>query len=326
MSEHIEVSNMSILPLSCAGVGTLTVNVLFNAATEPGGSDYGVGVYVDGSFNTSLVPTVDGMTAFNVSLGGGNHAVDLWSSQVTYRRGAFVDSYSVDSGTVTVRAVAKPTRRMGALVDSIGCGAVASPATQLGYLSRGRGVYPGRIAFLGWGGMSLYDHYNAWFPGKAPGGDGLGSMANLAARLVATVQQDNPATRELWIAIGTNDATWGSQGRWSAANFGTAYGQLLDAIHALDPGIRVYAVSPLITGIEGLVNAFGDSPPAYRTEISNAAAARPTYVTYVHGPDMMAGNGLSGDSLHPTNTGHLACFNGTGAAAGSTNFRAVVSV
>jgi hypothetical protein len=103
------------------------------------------------------------------------------------------------------------------------------------------------------------------------------------------------------------------------------YASLLIAINALDATIRIYAVTPLITGIEGLVNAFGDSPPAYRTAIATAAAGK-AWVTLVLGPNMMTGGGLSADSLHPTTAGHQAVFDGTGGFGGATNLRAVLGI
>lgn len=320
MPSLIETSPQAILPLTTVGVTTLTVNVLCDDAMgDGGGADFGVGVYIDGVWSRVLTPTVDGINTYAVAIGGGTHTVDLVNSYQNYHRGSFVYSLSVDAGTATVRAIAPPSRRMVVYTDSIGCGALANPLTQLSWVARLRTVYPGRIAILGWGGRALWDD-----TGTSPGMMGLGSVANLAARMVAYVRQDVPATREIALAIGTNDSTWGGVGRMSAANFQTSYAALLDAIHALDAGIRVWAITPLITASEAAGNSFGNVTPDYRTAIVAASAGR-AWVTVVAGPSLMAAGGL-GDTLHPSNAGHQGAFDGSGAFAGSTNLRAVFGV
>jgi len=321
---------MAILPLTTVGVSTLIVNVIHGAADEPGVIDWGVGVYVDGVFSTSLVPTVAGLNVFTVSLGGGTHSVDLWNSLTVRHRGACVYSYSVDAGTATIRTVTPPTRRMVFYTDSIGVGEVSVPATQKSFIAQLRGVYPGRIAIFGWGWHSLFDDTGSVTAGGLYGCGGFPSLTACAAAIVAYLQRDSPATREVMLLIGINDCTLqltdSLLGYWTSTAFGTAYGQFLDAIHAADAGVRIYAISPIITTQEATANRFGELPPAYRAQVLAQAATRASFVTGVDGTTLCKASGIDSFHLHPTNTGHQAIFDGTGSAGNGNSMRAVLSV
>lgn len=330
MSEHIGTGTMAILPLTTVGANNLTVNVIHGAADEPGVIDWGIGVYVDGAFVTSLVPTVAGLNVFTVALGGGTHTVDLWNSLTVRHRGAFVYSYSADTGTVSVRTLPPATRRMVFYTDSIGVGEVATPATQKAFIAQLRGVYPGRIAIFGWGWHALFDDSGSFTAAGLPGNGGFPSFAACAAAMVAYLKQDNPATREVMLLIGINDATLQLSdsllGYWSSTAFGAAYGQFLDAIHAADPGVRIYAISPIITTQEATANRFGEFPPAYRTQVLAQAASRSSFVTAVDGTTLVKPSGIDAFHLHPTNTGHQAIFNNTGPDANGNSLRLVLGV
>lgn len=331
MSEHLEVSNMSVLPVTCVGVGTLTLYVLFDAQAQTiPPNHYDVGAYVDGlnayGYCTagfqSFTPTVAGVTTFTLNLGGGTHSVDLWSSTNTTRQGAYIVGYAIDAGTISRRSIPTPTRRGLVICDSIDCGCGQNPATQLSVAGLLRPIYPGRLGFIGTGGLALWDM------GATGRGNNIGiaSMAELAARAVTWLNQDSPIAgiREIWESLGINDALFSGVGRQSSANFGTQCGQFYDAVKTLDPTIRIWAQSPIVS-IEGNVNTFGESPPAYRTAKQTAATGR-SNVTYVNGFSMMAAGGLGADTLHMSNVGCQGKVMGTGGQQGAISMRGTLGV
>ena len=70
----------------------------------------------------------------------------------------------------------------------------------------------------------------------------------------------------IWIQIGTNDY---STATLSAADFETAYADLLDKLHTALPSAVIHAQTMIIRATE-TANSFGDTTDAYRTAISNA--------------------------------------------------------
>lgn len=321
---RVQTSPLAVLPLSVsAGVTQLTLNVLNDSANQAQVVNYAIGVYIDGVYSSELVPgTQNAVNALTLSLDGSAHSVDLWNSYQNFKQGSFVYSYSISggSGTVTVRNVAAPTRRLVVYTDSIGSGAVASPLTQQGWPARLRAVYPGRITLEAWGGRSLWDD-----SGTTAGMQGLGSITNLATRLVSAAKYLSPTTREIWIQIGYNDYGFGGIGRWSAASYGTAMASLLDGIHTLDSAAIVYLASPIITSAEATTNSFSNTIGDYRTQCSTAASGR-GWVTFVDGTQLMIAAGLSGDGIHPTSTGHLGMFDGSGGDGSTKNIRGILNV
>ena len=99
------------------------------------------------------------------------------------------------------------------------------------------------------------------------------------------------APTKIWLAIGTNDF---GLGRWSASAFGSAYGNLLDAMRELMPWAEVYAQTPLLRAETGV--------QAYRDAIATACSSRP-WVVLVDGTAIMPIARLP-DGLHPDTQGH----------------------
>lgn len=144
--------------------------------------------------------------------------------------------------------------------------------------------YPGSIASVGASNIAFYHEANS---------------AGLRTAFVNKLKLLKPT--ELWLEYGTND--WGYN-LWTAANFGIAYAALLDAIVAAFPSIKVYCMSPIVRQNEAVPNGLGSTLPNYRTEISNAAAARPTFCTYVDGAPIYVLADLP-DGIHPSDDGKL---------------------
>jgi lysophospholipase L1-like esterase len=136
-----------------------------------------------------------------------------------------------------------------------------------------------------WGARSLYD-------------DGV----DAAARAAFTSRIAGYSPGIIWLAIGTADYL---AAPWTAANFQTAYADLLVKLHAALPSASIYAQSPvtLSAALELTANAQGDLPSAYRTAISNACSGK-AYVTFVDGSGFILVTDLDADGVHPNTTGH----------------------
>lgn len=309
-------SNMlARVPLSiAAGTYSFIVYLASNFIGETGGGDPGVAVYVDGVYYTNLVPTANGVTPFPVSLDGAAHAVDLYNgyqqNTTTGVNGTYVTA--VGGKGVSFRQVIPRSDRALAFYDNSQSSMLSSPAGQLSFVARTRAVFPGRVALEAWGGRRLADDAGA------SGRTGLGSINNLAARLVAMVA--GASQRQIFMLIGVND--WGN-GPWNNATFATNYSALLDQIHALDAGVTVYSSTFLISSNEAGAGFDGATKPTWRTAVAATASGR-SWVVPVVGTNLMAAGGLAGDGLHPTTVGHQGIFDGTGGQGGSTNLRSIL--
>lgn len=158
--------------------------------------------------------------------------------------------------------------------DSIATGAWAADTQSEAWIPLVREALGIRVASKAIGSQTLWDDCNT--PALAK------DFADRIARIAPT---------KIWLAIGTNDF---GLGRWSAAAFGAAYGQLLDAMRELMPWAEVYAQTPLLrteTGVQ-----------AFRDAIANACATR-SWVTLVDGTAIMPLTRLP-DGLHPDTLGH----------------------
>ena len=122
------------------------------------------------------------------------------------------------------------------------------------------------------------------------------------ARLLVQMASDSTGTRTLWIEWGTNDYGGAGAGMWSAANFQTAYQDLLTQLKTLDSGLLIYAQSPTVRTSE-VANTFGNTLGDYRTAISNAVTAVGGGITYVNGSTIITTLDLA-DTVHPNTTGH----------------------
>jgi lysophospholipase L1-like esterase len=311
-------NDMGTVPLTvAAGVGSLTAYVASDFIGEAGAlADPSIGVYVDGVYQQELTVSANGLTQFAVPVTiGAAHSVDLYNGYQqntgTGVHGTYV--YAVAGVGVSIRSVATPTSRLALYGDSISSGYGSTIVTRDSFFARMRVAFSGRCALEAWGGRRLAD--DAGDSGRA----GLGSIANLAARLVALVA--GATTRQIVLLIGVND--WGN-GPYNAATFQTKYAALLDAIHSADPGASVFAMTFLISGSEPSVNSFSETKATWRAAIVNAAAGR-AWVTVLTGPNFMTAGGLADGNLHPSTAGSAAIFDGSGAFAGSTNLRAALA-
>ncbi|NMC75857.1 MAG: SGNH/GDSL hydrolase family protein [Candidatus Methanofastidiosa archaeon] len=129
----------------------------------------------------------------------------------------------------------------------------------------------------------------------------LSEMASDSGKIAITVTHiqnllsNATGTKKVICNLGTNDhALLGL----SAANYGTYYGNLLDAIHSADENIKIWCVSPILR-LDGYENSTLDD---YRTAVGNVCAARSSYATHIPGKPILS-SGDYADTVHPSTTG-----------------------
>jgi len=174
--------------------------------------------------------------------------------------------------------------------DSIVAGAGATSPVQEAFVQLVREARSESVMAEAWGYRGLYDDAHT-----------TPLLNNLVALIVAC--QKAGELNYLWIEIGTNDHGLPLQ---SAANFGTQYAALLDALHAALPDLFIFCQSPVVKvlGIGEGANSYGDTLPQYRTQISNAVSTRTSFCRYIDGLTILDTGDLAGDQIHPSTSGH----------------------
>lgn len=245
-----------------------------------------IGVLVNGAWHTAVsVPTDAVVRTYTVTLPAGvNKTVEVWAgSQLDGAQfpGTFVESFR---GLISP-IIETPSRRLAVYGDSITQGYGATIAERDGYPALLRLDYPGRVSTEAGGGRTLL-------------ADFLGSPANIATQLTSLLF--TATTREIWLAIGTNDWDYG----YAVTNFTVAYGQLLDSLIAKNPGATIYAQTPVYRINEATPNAAGFVLADFRNAILTLATARAASgVVGVNAAAWLNGADLF-DGLHPTTAGY----------------------
>ena len=193
--------------------------------------------------------------------------------------GVFLYSVSVPAGyTFSIVTPTRPANRMVIYGDSIAVGGGATYPCYQGWGVLMRAYIP--VAFEAW---SVRELYEANTPTKR-------------TALAAQIASFAPAT--VWLAIGTNDY---GLSYWNATDFGTAYADLLDKLHAALPSAAIYAQTPIARTTE-TANSQGNTLPDYRAAIGTAVSTR-AWSTLVDGT---AWTIALADGLHPNAAGHAA--------------------
>lgn len=219
---------------------------------------------------------------------------------VEFSEGARITGVSATSYTLIPAPVAVP-RYLVAFGDSISVGNIAVPLA-LGYLSGGvrhSGPFGGVMPY-GISGDSLFNQT----------GSGANNVAPVAANLVSRCSFGS-VERYLYIEMGTND--YGLD-LWSAASFAAVYGALVDAVHALDPTIKIYCQTLFHrntppnsgSGAESAQPVHGSTWADFNTAIAGVVAARPSFCFAIDGSTAftLAEVIATGDGLHPGTTIH----------------------
>lgn len=150
--------------------------------------------------------------------------------------------------------------------DSITVGASASSPAGSAIAVKMRRLYGRKVAQDGWSGRALSQ-------------DGFTGAERTTLAGVLTRTQPY----RIWMQVATND--YGAVAAWNATDFGVAYADLIDKIHAIDPAILIYCQSPTqrISPFNENANGYGNTTQDYRDVIQTVAAARSDYCTYVNG-------------------------------------------
>lgn len=250
-----------------------------------------IGVYVNGSFNQQIDATVATMLEYPITLPAGSKTVSFVNGLQTSNggiQGSFVTSIRANQSMVQVGGQVSDCLLFYG--DSITVGSDASPITQNAYALLIRsaintlfdGVPP--LAVEAWGGRSLYE-------------DCVDAPARAA--FVAKVAAYDPVT--FYMTIGTNDY---GLNLWTAANFGTAYAALLDALHAAMPDLYIYCQSPILRLVE-TANGLGSTLEDYRDAIAAAVVGRTAFCEFVDGKPFVDIDDIP-DGVHPDTAGHTS--------------------
>ena len=174
-------------------------------------------------------------------------------------RGVFIDTITFDGSAVQIE---EPYQRLVVYGDSLAAGGSVDHPSAEAWPVLLRRHYSVMVESYGY--RSLYDD---------------ASTSAKRAELVSKISAWTPDF--IWLAIGTNDHTFG---QWSAQDFGNSYVGTLDAIHLSNPQAVVFAQSPILQENES-ANSFGDDLESYRQQIAAACLVRAAWCIFVDGKD-----------------------------------------
>ena len=245
-----------------------------------------IGVRVDGADLKVIEPTADGSKTVSVELGtGAAKTVEFIAggqsgATPAARIGSYIGGLSFNKTAVLTDKVTTP--RMIVYGDSIVCGFNAANPSLSGVWQLVRNAYAGSLLIEARGYRSLYE-----------------DCSDAAARTAFTSYLSALSPSVFWMAIGVNDY---GLSKWTAANFGAAYADMLDKLHTALPDLVIYAQTPLDRSVE-TANALGSTLGDYRTVIATAQSTRSAYCTLVDGTAILEVANLP-DGTHPDTAGH----------------------
>lgn len=252
----------------------------------PGLSD--MGVRSNGADVTALEPGQVGTKLFTVDLpAGAGKTVEIIAglqSGTTHagRIGSYITQVTFDADATQTEVLTTP--RIIFYGDSIMSGANADNPSLEGVAQLVRNAFTGSVIIEARGYRDLYEDGADETKRQA--------FADHIAGLTPTI---------IWLAIGTNDY---GETKWSAADFGTAYADLLDKLHVELPDAVIYAQTPIPRTIETEIESGYGNLGAYRTAIANAQSPRSAYCTLVDGTALVSTDDLHADGVHLTTAGH----------------------
>ena len=287
-----------------AGCSLLAVVQMSNFHNTGYDTDASTGVYIDGAYFTSFIPTVwNAPQTFYiplydtkphlVELVGAAQIRDINNAGYAYVQAACIYSVTSYGGAVCVLPNPSVTRRLVCYGDSITSGIDSTPTAQYGWVWGLRKTFDGRISVESFGGRGIWDDTGA------TGYNGFASLSLLTTRLISLLF--DATIRQIWINLGINDYF---VNRLSAANYGTTLGTLLDTIHTADSTVHIFLASITVTAVESTPNFFGNTPPQYRAAALSAASSRTSFCQYVDGLTLVDAGNLSSYGLDPNTVGH----------------------
>lgn len=255
-----------------------------------------IGILVNGVYYDHIALTGQGYAIVSKALPPGLKTLTLVNPSQTrpygagLPEGAFIIDVAADAPMTPITTV--PNNRIVVIADSIGGGDAANPLQQYAWtLQARRELAPRSLLVEAYGFRSVHDI--------------AVDSAAITAFVAVLVSEfaGCTGTQRVYLDLGTNDYKV-NNGKWSAASFGVAYGNLLDAIHAALPAVHIDCQTPHTRANETVANSFGSVLADFRAEIEAAANARPSYCTPRNGPSMVTyATGMAADNLHLNNTG-----------------------
>lgn len=252
-------------------------------------------VNVNGAYDSTIVITGVNDQIVEADLPAGSKIVEfvtsLQSKQAATLRGTFLKSIYLSGGVTTqVTASISPMVVYG---DSIAVGDGSDTPAKEAWTMIVRQSHP--LIVEAWGYRSLNT-----------------DCADAAARsaFATKLATYNPA--RVWLAIGLNDYILETM---NAANFETAYADLLDKLHTAIPSAVIYAQT-MLPKTAGGANALGSTLANYRTAIANAQSTRSAYCNLVDGTTLLTAENLAADGTHPNTVGHAEIAEGVSGVLG----------
>lgn len=263
-------------------------NTIFNSYPEFAK----LGVVVNGDYHQTIDLAGRDYQRNLITLPPGPKVVEIVNGLQSQLTGSWVVSVQSDSPETLEHPA--PVDRVLFYGDSITAGGNADSPPGEGYAPLTRMSVARSVAADATGHRSLFD-------------DAVDSTARAAmvARLAAY------APTAIWLAIGTNDY---GLNKWAAADFGTAYGAVLDDLHVALPAAAIYCQTPLVR-VNEVANGSGSTLEDYRAAIANAVDTREEFATLVDGTSILTPADLA-DGLHPSTAGHAKYANAVKAVLG----------
>jgi len=244
-----------------------------------------IGIVINDTYYSTLTCTQMGANNFSLELPARGKKVEIIAGVQTKPAatilGTFIKSIYFSGGAyITEVAPTNPASRLFIYGDSLAVGDHTEVPTQEGWTVLMRSSIDTAIEAFGY--RSLFMDCET---------------AETRATFVSHIAAFEPSI--IWLAIGTNDY---GLSKWTAANFGTAYADLLDKLHIALPSAAIYAQTPIVRATE-TANALGSTMAEYRTQIISAQSTRSDYCTLVDGTEILTMGDLA-DGVHPTTAGH----------------------
>lgn len=244
------------------------------------------------SYNVNLTFTANETRQFTCYLAEGVKTIEIVAgSQISPDGdanvyGTYIDSIICQGNDIDPDYIVLAPSSGNKLVvygDSISSGYNASQTEKNGVVPVMRNLWGKNVQLEAWGSRQFYE-------------DGVDSTARAA--FVSRLTGYSPTY--LWMAIGTNDASFDD---WTAAQFGTAYADLLDRLHTAMPTLKIWCQSPL----QRISPDSESDHQDFRDQIATAVSTRTSYCTYINGAAgaFLGNNSIDTDGLHLSTSGQF---------------------
>jgi hypothetical protein len=246
----------------------------------------------------------EGTNAYTLTLGAGTKTVEILDGPQLYvdgtnDRGSWIVSVTVPAGhTISVATPAAPTNRLviyGASIENGWCQESGSPVFSASY------AWPIQLRTLlggAWGVTVLGGAGQPLWPDISSSGNRSALVSVIGARM------DGSASNALWLT-NTHNSCYNSD--CTLAQFQSAYGAFLDAMHSSKGAAKLYCQSPTSSSWENTANWNNETKAQYRTAETTEANSRAPWSSLVNGTTLASyPSQFLADGIHPTQAGQTA--------------------